>query len=329
VVDVVDDFVVNGHDVGHVLVDDMLVDDVVDGQVLGIVVEVIVIVDNDSLMSVNVLDNSEWVELDLVGDLVLAADKDTVVEDLDEVLHVLLNLDLIPVNTDASVGDGESLLLVGSLDLDLHDSLLEESAVEVEVSCTVLQSVGLVSGVGVVLVVVQVESGVDGILMDGQAIWLDVVRESKVVARAVVIMSLTLLRSWVSNELISITGQKASESFTVVLLAAGLVELLMEGLITSLAVRDGGGVIGILVVSEGVVLVVTWVVNVVTLSHVVLGVDGVLVGIVASGVMVAVVLLLSLASVLLWLAEDGLEGHAVGGELVAGGLDLEGKDASS
>jgi hypothetical protein len=165
--------------------------------------------------------------------------------------------------------------------------------------------------------------------MDGQAIWLDVVRESKVVARTVVIMSLTLLRSWVSNELISITGQKASESFAVVLLAAGLVELLMEGLITSLAVRDGGGVIGILVVSEGVVLVVTWVVNVVTLSHVVLGVDGVLVGIVASGVMMAVVLLLSLASVLLWLAEDGLEGHAVGGELVAGGLDLEGKDASS
>ena len=196
-------------------------------------------------------------------------------------------------------------------------------------SRTVLQSVGLVGGVGVVLVVVQVESSVDGILMDGQAIWLDVVRESKVVARTVVIMSLTLLRSWVSNELISITGQKASESFAVVLLAAGLVELLMEGLITSLAVRDGGGVIGILVVSEGVVLVVTWVVNVVTLSHVVLGVDGVLVGIVASGVMVTVVLLLSLASVLLWLAEDGLEGHAVGGELVAGGLDLEGKDASS
>ena len=196
-------------------------------------------------------------------------------------------------------------------------------------SRTVLQSVGLVGGVGVVLVVVQVESGVDGILMDGQAIWFDVVRESKVVARAVVIMSLTLLRSWASNELISITGQKASESFAVVLLAAGLVELLMEGLITGMAVRDGGGVIGILVVSEGVVLVVTWVVNVVTLSHVVLGVDGVLVGVVASGVMVAVVLLLSLASVLLWLAEDGLEGHAVGGELVAGGLNLEGEDASS
>ena len=192
-------------------------------------------------------------------------------------------------------------------------------------SCTVLQSVGLVGGVGVVLVVVQVESGVDGILMDGQAIWLDIVGESEMVAHTVVIMSLTLLRSWESNELISITGKKAGESFAVVFLAAGLVELLVEGLVTGFAVRDGGGVIGILVVSEGVVLIVTWMVNVVALSHMVLGVDGVLVGVVASGVVVAVVLL----GVLAWLAEDGLEGHAVGGELVAGCLNLEGKNASS
>ena len=149
------------------------------------------------------------------------------------------------------------------------------------------------------------------------------------VACTVVVMSLTLLRSWVSNELISVAGEKASISFAVVLFATGLVELLVEGLVTGLTVRDGSGVVGVLVVSEGVVLVVTWVVNVVTLSHVVLGVDGVLVSVVASGVVVAVVLLLSLASVLLWLGKNGLKGHAVGGELVAGSLSVEGKNASS
>ena len=85
---------------------------VVDSQVLGIIVEVVVVIDNDSLVAVNILDDSEWVELDFVGDLVLTANEDTVIEDLDEVLHVLLNLNLIPVDTDAGVGDRESLLLI-------------------------------------------------------------------------------------------------------------------------------------------------------------------------------------------------------------------------
>jgi len=70
---------------------------------LEIIEKVVVVVDNDGLMSVNVLDDSEGVELDLVGDLVLAGDQDTVVENLDEVMQVLLNLDLVPVNTDAGV----------------------------------------------------------------------------------------------------------------------------------------------------------------------------------------------------------------------------------
>jgi len=78
---------------------------VVSAQVLSVVVKVIVVVDNDSLFPVNILDDSEGVELDLVRNLVLSADEDSIVEDLDEVLHVLLDLDLIPVDTDAGVRD--------------------------------------------------------------------------------------------------------------------------------------------------------------------------------------------------------------------------------
>ena len=41
-------------------------------QVLHIIVQIVVVV--DSLVAVDVLDNSEWIKLDLVGDFVLAAD---------------------------------------------------------------------------------------------------------------------------------------------------------------------------------------------------------------------------------------------------------------
>jgi len=82
---------------------------------------------------------------------------------------VLLNLDLIPIDTNTSVRDGEALLLIGGLNLDLHDSFLEKSHVEIEVGGTELH------GVGEVLVLVQVEGGMDGILVDDQAVGLDVV----------------------------------------------------------------------------------------------------------------------------------------------------------
>ena len=110
-------------------------------QVFGVVIEVVVVIDNDSLLSVDVLDDSKGIELDLVRYLVLSTNEDSVIEDLDEVLHVLLDLDLIPVDTDASVGDGEALLFVASLDLDLHDSFLEKSHVQVQVGGAVLHRV--------------------------------------------------------------------------------------------------------------------------------------------------------------------------------------------
>ena len=146
-------------------------------KIFGIVVEVVVVIDNDGLVAIDVLNDTEWVELDLVRYLVLSTNKDTVIKDLDEALEVLLDLDLIPVNADASVADGEALFFIGGLDLDLHDAVLEEGHVEVEVSGTEFHRVLLE-----VLVLVEEKLGLDGVLMDDEAVWLDVIGGHQVVA---------------------------------------------------------------------------------------------------------------------------------------------------
>ena len=92
-------------------------------------------------------------------------------------MEVLLDLDLIPVNADASVADGESLFFIGSLDLDLHDTILEEGHVKVEMAGTEFHSVLLV-----VLVLVEEKLGLDGVLMDDEAVWFDVIGRHQVVA---------------------------------------------------------------------------------------------------------------------------------------------------
>ena len=92
-------------------------------------------------------------------------------------MEVLLDLDLIPVNADASVADGEALFFIGGLDLDLHDTVLEEGHVEVEVSGTEFHSVLLE-----VLVLVEEKLGLDCVLMDDKAVWLNVISGHQVVA---------------------------------------------------------------------------------------------------------------------------------------------------
>jgi len=178
---------------------------VVHTQVLGIIVQVVIVVDNDGLVAVHVLDDSEWIELDLVRDLVLSADQDAVVEDLDEVLHVLLDLDLVPVDTDSGVGDGEALLLVRGLDLDLHDTLLEECHVDIKMCGTVLH------GVGEVLVVVQVEPGVDGILVNDQAIWLDIVSCHEVVASVKAVLIVVSVSVVFALKLVMVSSKQLAE----------------------------------------------------------------------------------------------------------------------
>ena len=58
----------------------------VDTNILSVIIKVIVIIDDDSLMAIDVLNHSEWVKLDLIADVVLSTDQDTIVKDLDEVL---------------------------------------------------------------------------------------------------------------------------------------------------------------------------------------------------------------------------------------------------
>lgn len=151
------------------LVGDLGVDWVLEAQILGIVVKVIVVINNNGFLSINILDNSEGIKLNLVRYLVLSANENTIIEDLDEVLHVLLDLNLVPADANASVRDGESFLLIGSLDLDLHDSLLEESDVKIEVGGAELHLVLLLE----VLVLVEIKSGNNGILMDYKTVWYD------------------------------------------------------------------------------------------------------------------------------------------------------------
>lgn len=216
------------------LVSGLMAGGVMDTQVLGIVVEVVVVVDNDGLVAIDVLNNSEWVKLDLVGNLVLTADEDSVVEDLNEVLHVLLDLDLIPIDTDAGVGDGEALLFIGSLNLDLHDALLEESHVEVEVSSAELHRVSEV------LVLVQVESGLDGVLVDHQAVWLDVVSSHQVVALqavlVLVLLAAVVLVVLVTSVLVMVASEQMAEALAVVFDTAGLVVFAVELVVAVVAI---------------------------------------------------------------------------------------------
>lgn len=166
-------------------------------EILGIVVKVVIVINNNSLHTVDILNDSEWIELNLVGDLVLSRDQNTVLKDLDELVEVLLNLDLVPLDTNTGVRDGKSFFLFSSLDFNLHDSFLEEGAVEIEMGGSEVNVVLLV-----VLVLVEVEASVNRVLMDGEAVWHDVVSGQKVVG------------TWVLSEGVSLgeLGEALAES---------------------------------------------------------------------------------------------------------------------
>jgi hypothetical protein len=83
---------------------------------------------------------------------------------------MLLDLDLVPLNTNTCVRDGKSFLFFCSLDLYLHSSFLEESNMQVEMSSAEVNVV-----LSVVLMLMQVEAGMDGVLMNGQRVWHNIV----------------------------------------------------------------------------------------------------------------------------------------------------------
>jgi hypothetical protein len=209
----------------HRLVDNSVVNWLVNnggmsGKILSLIEKIIVVINDDSLVAVNVLNDSEWVELNLVRNLILTADQDTIIEDLNEIRKVLLNLDLIPRDTDTSVRDREALFLIGSLDLDLHDTLLEESHVKVEVGSTELVVIESVSAE--VLVIVKVKTADNGILMDDHAVWLDEIASHEMVilnaVRCVPLLAIVLLV--VSSELAVVTAEHVAEARAVGALAA-------------------------------------------------------------------------------------------------------------
>ena len=127
-------------------------------------------------MSIDILDNSERIKLNLVRNLILSADKDTIIKDLDKVLHVLLDLNLIPADTNTGVRNGESLLFFCGLDLDLHDTFLEKGKMQIEASSAEFDVVRLV-----IFVLVKHERSNDSIFVDNETVWLNVVRSHKVI----------------------------------------------------------------------------------------------------------------------------------------------------
>lgn len=99
-----------------------------------------------------------------------------------------MNLNLIPLDTNTRVRDSKSLFLLGSLDLDLHDAFLEKGAVEIEVSCSEVDVV-----LSIVLMFVEVETGMDGVFVDGEGVRHNIIGGQEVVGvRGVCLLTVPL-----------------------------------------------------------------------------------------------------------------------------------------
>ena len=229
---------------------------------------------------------------------------------------MLLDLDLVPLNTDASVGDRESLLLIASLDLDLHDTLLEECNMKIEVGCTVLKSIGEI------LMLMQVESSVDSVLMDNEAIWLNIVSSHEMVLpwHAIIpfLTTVVILMIAMTLILVMVTSKKGAEAVAEVLLTAHLVVLLVELVVAMVSIADVLRVLSVVIVTKCIISVVC---GNITIDVVLAGMLIRIVDILSVNVLISVVV----GSVVLSL-ENGLESEFVGGESLTSGLGLKAKN---
>ena len=186
---------------------------------------------------------------------------------------------------------------------------------EVEVSSAEFHAVGKV------LVVVQVESRVDSIFVDDQAIRLNVVSSHQVVALeavlVVVLLTTVVLVVLATSVLVVITGEELAESVAVVLHTAGLFEFSMELVVAVVTVGDVLSFLSLVVMIKSVVGIVRWGVMI----------DGVL-NWVSILVLIAARLVMDWYFVVLVWLKDGLKGHAVGGECITGSIGFEAKHAS-
>ena len=82
----------------------------------------------------------------------------------------MLDFDVVPLDTDTSARNAESLLLFRSLDLDLHDPFLEESQVQIQMVRSI------VDRIVVHLMHVQVKFGMNRVLMHYKGVWNDEIR---------------------------------------------------------------------------------------------------------------------------------------------------------
>ena len=78
-------------------------------------------------------------------------------------MEALLNLDLIPLNTNTGIRDSKSLFLLGGLDLHLHNSFLEEGDMEIKMGSSEVNVV-----LHVVLMLMEMKTSMDGVLMDSE-----------------------------------------------------------------------------------------------------------------------------------------------------------------
>ena len=107
-------------------------------QILRVIVKVITVVDDDSFFAVDHLNDAERTEFKAIRNVVLALDEQTALVLVHKLRQVVLNHYLVPLNSNASLRDGEARFFTSGLNPNLHDALLEECKLHVEMFCAIL-----------------------------------------------------------------------------------------------------------------------------------------------------------------------------------------------
>ena len=105
----------------------------------------VVVVNDDARLTVDVLDDAEWAQLNLVAEFVSPAsalearDDDFLrVVEVSKFFEIVDLSELGPFDTDARALDSESVVLALSIDVDLHDAFLVELDLDTQMSRGVL-----------------------------------------------------------------------------------------------------------------------------------------------------------------------------------------------
>ena len=108
----------------------------------------------------------------------------------------------------------------------------------------------------IVLVLVEEKLGLDGVLMDDEAVWLDVISRHQVVALSLIcVLVFLFIESAMADELIMmVTSEHSAEAVAVVLASASVSILISEDVFGGVvAVRDVFAVLGVVIVTVSVI----------------------------------------------------------------------------